>query len=422
VRWFCCSYGRVAVDPSKEQPHIFNISFINVSAAQTSVAGAFVGAVPDSIYGLHFQGCNFRATSADPWQLTNVSVSSCTSGRTRPPFPSRHGGVSSGVIQSGGSLGCFVEHAPSATTNNICRGHYHVLPAQGSVSSCADACVADRSCIMFAWQLHATAAGPSRQCRLSYTCKQPTTASIGFDGFFRNSTSGKCAPRPSPAPTPAPSGVPGQWELVFLTDAAKRGAVCIDGSPGAYYIRTANAAGLPSDPQRLVLFMEGGGWTHSLNASVARAETDLGSSKRYPPTPTRMEGVQMFGTAPFDTHTIVYAKYCDGGSWTGALSNPPLTVGNTTLYFRGRGLLDGLFEDLFAHQGLASAQELLFAGCSAGGLTTYIHADAVAARMRARAPQAKVLALADAMFSLNHDDYLHDGHCAQPTSSTTMQL
>jgi hypothetical protein len=123
-----------------------------------------------------------------------------------------------------------------------------------------------------------------------------------------------------------------------------------------------------------------------------------------------MEGQGMFGAAPFSTHTIVYAKYCDGGSFTGAMSNPPIVVGNTTIYFRGRGIFDGIFDDLFGNRGLAKAEEMLYAGCSAGGLTTYIHADSVTATMKARAPAAKVVALADAMFSLNHDDYNQDGH------------
>jgi hypothetical protein len=65
----------------------------------------------------------------------------------------------------------------------------------------------------------------------------------------------------------------------------------------------------------------------------------------------------------------------DGGSFTGALSNPPIVVENTTLYFRGRGIFDGLFDDLFQSRGLAEAAELLYAGCSAGGLTAYVHAD-----------------------------------------------
>ena len=76
----------------------------------------------------------------------------------------------------------------------------------------------------------------------------------------------------------------------------------------AYYIRTANE-GLPTDPTKWVLFMEGGGWASSLGGSVSRSKGPLGSSKSYPVQPGGMEGVGMFDAAPFDTHTIVYAKY-----------------------------------------------------------------------------------------------------------------
>jgi hypothetical protein len=117
----------------------------------------------------------------------------------------------------------------------------------------------------------------------------------------------------------------------------------------------------------------------------------------------------MFDAAPFNTHTIVYAKYCDGGSFTGAMTSPPIVVGNATIYFRGRGIFDGIFDDLFSNHGLDKADEMLYTGCSAGGLTTYIHADSVTATMKARAPAAKVVALADAMFSLNHDSYQQNG-------------
>jgi hypothetical protein len=77
----------------------------------------------------------------------------------------------------------------------------------------------------------------------------------------------------------------------------------------AYYIRTSNEAGVPADPTKWLLFMEGGGWASSLSESVGRSKGGLGSSKGYPAVPTGLEGVGMFGTAPFDTHTVVYAKY-----------------------------------------------------------------------------------------------------------------
>jgi hypothetical protein len=39
-----------------------------------------------------------------------------------------------------------------------------------------------------------------------------------------------------------------KWSLVMLTDAAKTGAVCLDGSPGGYYIRP----GLPNNSRWVV--------------------------------------------------------------------------------------------------------------------------------------------------------------------------
>ena len=43
-------------------------------------------------------------------------------------------------------------------------------------------------------------------------------------------------------------------------------------------------------------------------------------------------------------------------------------------------------------------------------LPALVHPGRVTAVMKARAPAAKVVALADAMFSLNHDDFATDGH------------
>lgn len=41
------------------------------------------------------------------------------------------------------------------------------------------------------------------------------------------------------------------FNKVLLTDP---GALCLDGSPGAYYIRRG------SDPSKILLYFEGGGW------------------------------------------------------------------------------------------------------------------------------------------------------------------
>jgi len=300
---------------------------------------------------------------------------------------------------------CFVKFNSSSSIPNMCERAFYAFPSAETVTDCADICVADQHCVMFAWEL----AGHLQRCRLSATCIRPRVALVGWNGYFRNSTSGKCASRPVP-PAPAPPRVPGSWERVTLIEGAKKGAVCIDGSPGVFYIRTKNAKGARSDPTKWVLFMEGGGWASSLPGSVKRAKTDLGSSKNYPLHPNVMEGTSMFNDPTFDSHTIVYAKYCDGGSFTGKLTNPPVIYQNTTLYFRGRGIFDALLNELFDTRGLDGATEFLYSGCSAGGLTTYIHADRLAHAIKARAPKVSVVALADAMFSLNHDDYKKDVH------------
>ena len=56
-----------------------------------------------------------------------------------------------------------------------------------------------------------------------------------------------------------------EWQKVMLTDAAaKAGAVCLDGSPGGYFIREG-------DPKKWIVFQQGGGWCGSAADCAARA-------------------------------------------------------------------------------------------------------------------------------------------------------
>ena len=190
----------------------------------------------------------------------------------------------------------------------------------------------------------------------------------------------------------------GNWTKVLLSDAVADGAVCLDGSPGGFFIRRNDGV----DPRRWIVFHQGGGWCGSDANCASRAATDLGSSVHWPSTYNDLyEGSRLFDTPPFDRYTVVYAMYCDGGSWAGNVS-APVRVANSTIYYRGRRILDALLENLLHVQGMNAANELLYAGCSAGALTTYLHADYVRSRMPVT---ARVLALADAMFSLKHDAF-----------------
>jgi len=194
----------------------------------------------------------------------------------------------------------------------------------------------------------------------------------------------------------------GTWRKVLLNNASKRGAVCLDGSPGGYYIRTHSAQGVKADPKRWVVFHQGGGWCGSDVNCAARANMRLGSSNTWPATydgSLASEASELISDPHFSRFTVVFAMYCDGGSWTGAATTTPVTVKNQTIFYRGRALLDAMLDNLIEQEGMNEAQELLYSGCSAGGLTTFLHADYVRDVISQRAPSARVVALIDAMYS-----------------------
>jgi len=112
----------------------------------------------------------------------------------------------------------------------------------------------------------------------------------------------------------------------------------------------------------------------------------------------------LFGNEPFvSDHVIVYAKYCDGGSWTGENFTETIVNGKQ-IYYRGRLLLDELFLDL-DKKGLLAADTVVYSGCSAGALTTYAHLDYVHEKMVKANPAVTVVGLADAMFSLQYHSW-----------------
>lgn len=100
--------------------------------------------------------------------------------------------------------------------------------------------------------------------------------------------------------------------------------------------------------------------------------------------------------------------YCDGGSFTGDRT-APVDVNGTTLYFRGKRVLDALLDYLMLNHGLSQATEVLLSGGSAGGLSTFLHADYVRSRF---GPQVKFGAAPVSGFFLEHDDV--DGEDAWP--------
>ena len=203
------------------------------------------------------------------------------------------------------------------------------------------------------------------------------------------------------------------FELVLLTEAAEtKGAVCLDGSPGGYYIRRPVVV---SNTSKVLIFHEGGGWCGSDLKCLDRSHSRLGSSLSYPSQISGDKGIEDVALfAYLQDYTIVYAKYCDGTSWTGNVDDPISVLNGTkneTIYYRGRRLLDALIHHLLQKQGVDEADVVLYGGCSAGSLTAYLHIDYL--RTRLSSVTTKLAGYGDSMYSIPYKSYDSGNHFLQ---------
>ena len=210
------------------------------------------------------------------------------------------------------------------------------------------------------------------------------------------------------APPPQRSEEPADdWTLRLLTDAAKAtGAVCLDGSPPGYYIRP----GVGADARKFKIHFKGGGWCLDDASCYARSQGWLGSSKTWGAKPatghdaTHNPSEGTFGLLsnasdnPLQNWTAIFVEYCDGTSYTSERAAPVIIAPGKTIYYRGKRIFDALVDDWLASGGMDSATDVVMSGTSAGGLTCYLHAEA----LRRRLPKAtKLWAVPDAGFFLD---------------------
>nr|XP_043610326.1 pectin acetylesterase 5-like [Erigeron canadensis] len=193
------------------------------------------------------------------------------------------------------------------------------------------------------------------------------------------------------------SGPPDHFvPIVFLTNAALRGAYCLDGSFPAYHFQK----GYGSGARRWVLHIEGGGWCNTIASCSFRKMTALGSSK-YMDRHVQFSGIlssDQSHNPDFYNWNKVKIRYCDGASFAG---HPESELKNDTkLFFRGQLIWEAMMDELLSI-GLSNAQEALLSGCSAGGLATLIHCDDFREIL---SKDAKVKCLSDAGFFLNEKD------------------
>ena len=212
------------------------------------------------------------------------------------------------------------------------------------------------------------------------------------------------------------AGADANWTLQLLSDPM---AVCLDGSPAGYYVGPAAA-----QPDRFIIHLQGGGWCTSFDDCAARAGTHYGSSAGWTRSgacpdssnpacwgdspsgsPDGLQSLDPAASPEFAAAVHIYAAYCDGASFSGALLAPHAYNASLALHFRGRFILDAIIADLAQRHGLARARDVLLKGCSAGGMAVYLHADYVGQRLAAIAPAARFAAAPGAGMFLDQNAF-----------------
>lgn len=182
--------------------------------------------------------------------------------------------------------------------------------------------------------------------------------------------------------------------------ASKTGAVCLDGSPMAYYHRK----GVGSGANKWYIHHEGGGWCESLADCLVRSKVYLGSTVNA--TASRPLAGGYFDPSPnvnpmMYNWNVVFLLYCDGGSFSGN-NQTVATVGGFPLHFRGKRNREAVYASLLAAKGLGAATDVVVSGCSAGGLATFLHTDQWCDALATDAPAAKCVGMPDSGFFLDY--------------------
>ena len=198
---------------------------------------------------------------------------------------------------------------------------------------------------------------------------------------------------------------------LFTQPDPRSSPACLDGSEYGVYFRPNTSS------TKWTVFLEGGGWCYNEEQCHSRASVSSpdatagqGSSKHWGPTSgCGCMNVKDDGSGAIDdTCNCLFLPYGDGASFSGFRPEPWPVPGKPgqTLTFRGIKNLDAGI-DFAVKNGLEKATDFVLSGGSAGGLSTFLHADRVAARVSAVAPAATVRAAPFTGFFLDHSNFHH---------------
>lgn len=177
--------------------------------------------------------------------------------------------------------------------------------------------------------------------------------------------------------------------LYRVYDAISKGAVCLDGTPPAYYLRPGKGLGL----NRWIIHFNGGAWCFDEKSCLERSRGSLGSTKHLPKAPPVIQGINSPNgqlNPDFYDWNLVWIVYCDGASFTGDRADP-VVVGGENIFFRGKRVLDAVITDLLG-RGVLNAEGIILTGSSAGSMTAMFAVDSLAEQL----PNVPMHVLSDA--------------------------
>jgi len=207
-----------------------------------------------------------------------------------------------------------------------------------------------------------------------------------------------------------PGNVPVKDGSVPLTllPLTENGPACLDGSAYGFYFQPSK-----SGSTKWTVSINGGGWCYDEIDCYCRSKTSLGTSKADAPTGS-CGCINPLPDGSMDTDcNCIHMPYSDGASFAGnreGVQPVPAVFGvpeGANVTFRGIQNLDGVIDFAMAH-GMTSATEFVVTGGSAGGLSTFLHADRFAAALKTKAPKCtKIRAAPVVGYFLDHDNFAH---------------
>ena len=183
-----------------------------------------------------------------------------------------------------------------------------------------------------------------------------------------------------------------EWEIHQVDNTQWPLAVCLDGSPGGYFVRKGVAT--DSEAEKVLFFMEGYGWcllnvltstAHLKVNCLKRADTYSGSTASNETEQKLASSSSLteayFSTDPlvnpaFHDWTIIHVRNCEGSAFSGRLADP-VEVENddgttTSIYFRGNYILEAIVSETLSSS-IRNISHVVVGGDASGAMAVYLH-------------------------------------------------